>query len=213
VTWTIYEPAGIYRVVEWVYEKYRTGTSFPAWVRLEKSKDGMQWTNVALVTSPASAKSWDTPTTAGPYLMGAGYYYLRVIFYGTQVAGQSGGVGYISAFEINSLKYETVAPLIPEIMAMQASSYEHNFVVRNETNGQFFKVIFTDALNGEIEVDCEAKTFTTLADGKKHRAAIFIPNTQADWMTFEPGDNTLKHTESGVTGLTTTVTHEDLLAV
>jgi len=213
VTWTIYEPAGIYRVVEWIYEKYRTGASYPVWVRLEKSKDGMLWANVASVTSPSSASSWGSPTTAGPYVMGTGYYYLRVIFYGTQAAGQSGGAGYLSAFEVNSLKYETVAPLIPEIMDMQAGSYEHNFIVRNTTNSQFFRVIFTDALNGEIEVDCEAKTFTTLADGKKHRAAIFVPNTQADWMTLDAGANTLRHIESGVTGLTTTVTHEDLLAV
>jgi hypothetical protein len=145
--------------------------------------------------------------------VGEGYYYLRVIMFGTQNAGNSGGTGYVSAFEVNALTYETIDPLMPQIMERHASSYEHNFVLKNLTNGEYFRVIFTDVINGEIEVNCEDKTFTTLADGKRHRAAIFVPNTQRDWMTLDPGNNTLKHLETGVVGLTTTVSHEDMLAV
>lgn len=213
ITWTIYEPAGINRVVSWTYEKYRTGSNYPAWVKLEKSKDGKLWEQVAVITSPASAGSWGAPTTTGPHTIGAGYYYLRAIMWGVQNAGQSGGVGYHSAFEVTALKYETINPLEPEIMARHDNSYEHNFVFRNITNGMYFKIQFTDKLDGEIEVDCEAKTFKTLADNKEHRASIFISNTQADWMVFNPGNNTLKHIETSVTGLMVTITHEDQLAV
>lgn len=211
VTWTIYEPTGIDQVVSWTYEKYRTGATFPAWVKLEKSKDGKIWEQVAVVTSPVSASSWGTPTTAGPYAVADGYFYLRVIMWGTQGAGQSGGVGYHSAFEVTALQYKTVNPLVPEIMARSGSSYEHKFEFINLTNDMYFKVQYTGQLGDEIEVDCEAKTFKTLSDGKQRRAAIFVPNTQADWMVIDPGNNTLEHIESGVIGLTATITHEDLL--
>jgi len=213
ISWTIYEPGGVYRVVSWVYEKYRTGATWPIWTKLEKSKDGIAWESVALVATPSSAGSWGSPTTLGPYVMGTGYYYLRTVMFGTQGAGQSGGTGYVSALETNSLQYETVSPLIPQIMARHDGSYEHNFRFINTLNGYYFKINFTDLLNGELEVDCEAKTIITLADGKKHRAALFVPNSQRDWMVFDPGVNHLKLVEAGVTGLTVVTTHEDQLAV
>lgn len=214
ITWTLYEPGGIYQITEWIYETFKSGSTWPAYTKLEKSTNGVTWEQVVIPTPPTSAGTWGSPTTAGPYAaFSAGYYYLRVIMWGTQVAGQSGGVGLYSAFEVNSLKYTVDNPLVPEIMARQINSYEHNFRIVNQTTGEYFKVNFTDQLNGEIEVDCEAKTFITLADGKKHRAAIFVPNTQRDWMTLVSGNNTLKIFESGVTGLTATIVHEDQLVV
>jgi hypothetical protein len=213
ITWSIYEPGGIYRVVSWVYEKYRIGNTWPERVRLEKSKNGIKWETVEVVTAPTSAGSWGSPISVGPDLMGTGYYYLRTIMFGVQGAGQSGGTGYVSALETNSLKYETVSPLIPEIMPRHDSSYEHNFIFKNNTNGTYFKIKYTGMLNGELEVDCEAKTVTTLADGKRHRAALFVRNNQRDWMIFDPGVNELLHTESAVTGLTVITMHEDQLAV
>lgn len=212
ITWTRYEPAGIASVTSWAYDKYRTGSTWPTWVRLEKSKDGLTWENVVGVVSPTATSAWQT-ASVGPYSLGTGYYYLRVIMMGVQGAGQTGGAGYISALETDTLTYTTVAPLVPEIMTRSLNSYEHNFRLHNNTNGYYFKLIFTCPINSEIEVDCDAKTVTTLADGKKHRAALYVPSTQRDWMIFDPGDNVLEHVESSVTGLTTTITHQDQLVV
>jgi hypothetical protein len=57
ITWTLYEPAGINRVVTWIYEKYRTGASWPAYVRLEKSRNGQMWQAVATITSEQLGQS------------------------------------------------------------------------------------------------------------------------------------------------------------
>jgi hypothetical protein len=209
----IYEPAGIYRVVTWTYEKYRTGPSFPRRVGLQKSKDGLLWENVAAVATPTSAGSWGSPTTAGPYLMGTGYYYLRVVMWGTQNAGQSGGVGYVSAFEVNSLQYETVLPLDVGIRARSDNSYEFNSIFRNTANGSFFRVKTTLAMNDEIELDCDAKTTRVISNNLPRRSAIVVPNTQANWMVFQPGSNPLQYIEAGVTGVTVTISYDELLAV
>jgi hypothetical protein len=212
ITWTIYEPGGIDRVVEYIYETYKTGSRYPAWVKIEKSKDGVGWESVVVLTPPASTGSWGSPTTAGPHAVAAGYYYLRLIMWGTQVGGQSGGVGLLSALEFNSFKYEVEFPLVPEIMARHEGAYEHSFRLLNQRTGEYFKVILADKLNGEFEVDCEAKTLKTLADNRKRRAAIYIPNTQRNWMTFAPGDNDLKLIEESVTGLQITIVQTEMLA-
>ncbi|MBI5935680.1 MAG: hypothetical protein HY867_18410 [Chloroflexi bacterium] len=211
ITWKFYEPGGIASVTQWIYERYKTSSSWPAYVRLMKSKDNKTWEDVATVVTPTAAGAWGS-TTAGPYTIGTDYLYLMVIMWGTQSAGQTGGVGYQAAFEVNSLTYTVENPLEPEIMPRSLNSYEHNFRLLNQTTGEYFKVVYTGKLNGVIEVDCEAKTFTALG-GKLQRSAIFVPNTQKDWMTFASGNNTLKLFETGVTGLTATVIHEDMLAV
>jgi hypothetical protein len=212
IIWSVYEPAGIDRVVSWVYESYRSSV-WPQYAKLEKSKDGIVWEAVSVVTSPASAGSWGSPVTVGPYTMGTGYKYLRVRFYGTQNAGQTGGVGYYSALETNSLKYETVSPLTVSMGSWNTNSYEINGQMLNAATGHYFKLVGTIKLNEEIEVDCAAKTVKTLSDGKPHRSMLLVPNTQANWMEFQPGENPMVYSEGGVTGLTITTSYDDVLVV
>lgn len=211
ITWTLYEPAGIATVTSWSYSKYRTGQSWPTYARLEKSKDGLTWENVSAVTTPTSASSWAT-TTATPGALGSGYYFLRTLFQGQQVAGALSGVGYVSALETNAITYTTAAPLVPEIMARKENSYEHSFTFRNSTNGYYFQLALTCPFDAVVEVDCDNKIIRTLGDNKKRRASLLVPNSQRDWMLLNPGDNTLEHTESGVTGLKATIIHADQLA-
>jgi len=209
ITWMIYDPAGIDQVVEWVYEKYRTGTSWPAWVKLEKSKDGEIWVEVVSVSSPASASSWGTPITVGPYSLGTGYYYLRVILWGGQGGGASGGVGYISALETNSLKYETVSPLDVYMGEWNTNSYEFNGLMRNSATGHYFKLEGTIKQGETIEVDCAKKIVKTLSDNKHRRSMLKAPVSQNNWMEFQPGDNPLTYTETNVTGMEINIIAED----
>lgn len=212
ITWKIFEPGGIASVTQWIYERYRTGGSWPAAVMLMKSKDNKNWSMVAAVTAPTTAAAWSS-TTAGPYTIGTDYPYLMVMMWGSQNPGQVGGVGVQSAFEVNSLTYTVEHPLVPEIMPRSVNSYDYNVRLLNQATGEYFRLKFVGKLNGQVEVDCEAKTVTTLYNGRKYRAALFVPNTQRNWMSFVPGDNRLKLFEDGLTGMTVTVGHEDIQAV
>lgn len=213
IHWSLYEPAGIYRVVSWTTEKYRTGPTWPGYAALQKSLNGSLWTSVVAIVSPTAAASWGSPATVGPYVMGTGYYYLRTLFAGVQGAGQVGGVGVQSALETNALQYETVNPLDVSIGARSANTYEINCIVRNTTNHMYFKVNVTLALNDVVEIDCDAKTVTIVSNNKRYRSGLFVPSTQADWMVLDPGDNTISYTEDEVVAVSVSVTHSDMVAV
>jgi Phage tail protein len=213
IHWRIYEPAGIYRVVSWVTEKYRTGASWPLKAALEKSKEGILWTDVVALASPTAAASWGSPATVGPYVAGSGYYFLQTSFRGVQGCGQAGGVGLQSAMETNALQYETVNPLDVSIGARSDNTYEVNCIIKNMTNNLYFKIRMALTLNDEVEIDCEAKTVTIVSNNKRYRSGLFVPGTQADWMVLDPGNNTFKYTEDGLVAVTVTIEHSDLLAV
>jgi hypothetical protein len=209
ISWEIYEPGGISQVTSYTYERYRVGPSYPENIKIEKSKDGVTWELVYPLTAPTASGSWGSPITAGPHSIAAGYYYLRVMMWGSQVAGS----GLLAALEVSAFTYKVDNPIVPEIMARQDGVYEHDFRILNQTTDEYFRLHISVPFGDEVEVDCDAKTVTTLADNKKRRAALFLPNTQREWMSFAPGDNDLKIIESGLTGMKVTISQQEQLAV
>lgn len=209
----IYEPAGIASVTTWTYEKYRLGLSWPATAALQKSKDGTYWFPVTTVATPASAGSWGSPATVGPFTLGSGYFHLQTYFAGTITGGNSAGVGYEADLETNALTYVTAAPLVPRIMARGSNSYQAEPKFTNTTNGQYFRIQRTMALNEQLEIDCGLKTVTTIADGIRRRSALIVPEDQVAWMEFVSGVNALEYEETGVTGVEITIAYDDMLAV
>ena len=201
---SIYEPAGI-QAAAINAEKYRVG-SWPNLCRMEKSKDGVLYASQYAIATPSVASSWQS-IASGWQSFGTGYRHMRVLMEGVVNAGAS----YEADVELNDCAIALINPPVVSIGTRQTNSYEANFSVENAANGQSFQINFTGKLDGELVIDCKAKTIRYLVDGQYYRVALTKPTNQTPWMELEAGSNTLTYTEEGATGVTLTIEYDDML--
>ena len=114
-------------------------------------------------------------------------------------------------FNLNS----TYVPTVTKIMVAPApatvgNTYSMDGVLANDTNGDSIRVLFTMELDQTLEIDCANHTVTYLKDNSPAFNAVLPSDEDSyDWITLDPGNNTLSWTETGVTAVTGSVVARD----
>ncbi len=205
VLWSIYDPAG-FITVSLNGDKYRLGTGWPALMGLQKSLDGVNWTNVFNEATPGSASTWTVWTQTSVSLSGT-YPHLRFIADGSLASGTQ-GEAYIEAQAATLVRSSSTVPQLVFASAELATTYELSARITNTTTGDFLDVHFIMALNEQLEIDCENKTVTYLLDNSNALNTLTIPK-RLQWLTLESGANTLQYDETGVVALTFYTDYKD----
>jgi phage-related protein len=90
----------------------------------------------------------------------------------------------------------------PEI----SSRYNLDVVIENTTTGEQMRIQFPMAVDETFVVDTDKKLVYFAADGSNQFQAMSLPDTiRRDWLKLQPGSNTLKYNEAGVSTATVTV--------
>lgn len=190
--WGLQHPAGVSSVAM-DGEKYRSSSQWAVKSLLQMSENGRLWADSALtVATPGSASAWTAWSFSGA--LGATYRSLRFLLSGN-LAGIAGREIFI---EIKNTTLTLDSSAVPKVSlgAEQASTYELDFRIRSATTGEWFALNFPIKFGQAVRLDCETKTATSLEDNADIFRALDVP-VQNEWLTFEPGANTLIFTEAG----------------
>lgn len=91
----------------------------------------------------------------------------------------------------------------------EQGNYHLTGILENETTREKLELDFVLDLDSELEIDTYNKIVTWLEDGSRQFQAISLDSNRADWLKLQPGNNTLKYTESGLDTLTITTTYRE----
>ncbi len=173
---------------------YRYNGNWVTKAGLQKSIDGLTWTDQYNLTKPASAQTWTAFSHSGSSLAGT-YNYLQYILEGSI----QGLTGNNVALEVQGLTPTKDRTQIPQgELAAVDSTYHLDVTMDNDATGEEFSVDFVMKVGESLQIDCENKVVTYLADGQDYNGALTSP-VAFEWMTFKPGvTNNLTLTELNV---------------
>lgn len=196
VVWSIDHPAGV-TTVTWSGRKYRVSTKWPKTAAFQKSLDGKKWTSVANEATPASAAAWADLTAHSSVSLGGTYRSLRFFFSGTGSAVANDK--YL--LSVTAVTFVVDSANVPTVVRQSPSSiYEVSGTLYNDTNGKAVAVSFVMDYSQTLECDTEEQTVTYLKDGTPVFYAVQPVEVSFEWFPVEPGANTLRWVETGVTG-------------
>ena len=85
----------------------------------------------------------------------------------------------------------------------EQGGYYLNCVIENVTTGEAIRLTMITALNTALEVDCDRRVVTWLADNSRQMGALAVLGApRRHWLRLTPGSNTLRFTDVGTTGVT-----------
>jgi hypothetical protein len=193
-------------------EKFRVGSVWP--VVQCKQVNSVLWTEA----TPASPSSWGAlsahsavavPNTVSPQ-------YIRFEMVGS-VSKSSGAMARVEYEAVTFALNSSYTPTVTKIMATPApvtgaNVYTMDGILANDTKGQSVRVKFDIAVNQTLEIDCARHVITLLTDNSPAFNALLPTDEDSfDWITLDPGNNTLSWTETGVTAITGSVIHRDMM--
>jgi len=193
LAWNLEHPAGITNVAM-DGEKFRSSAQWAAKARLQLSENGRLWNDSALaVASPAAAGAWTAWNFNGA--LGAAYRYVRLLLAGTL----AGVADRTLSVEVSNATLTLDSAAVPSVSlgAEMANTYHLDFRIRNATTGEMFALQYPIKLGQAVRIDCEQKTALSLEDNADIFRALDLP-VQSEWMTLQPGENSLVFTEDGV---------------
>jgi hypothetical protein len=183
--------------------KKRVGTSWPTTMALQKSKDGVQFTNQFNESTPATAGSFGSITNTGTQTLGADYEHVR--FYA------SGG---LPAVLDNAVYLEvqgvTVVITNPITAAMQGEEdnydldceIQNTFTYQGETVTESMFLRWTMGIDETITINSEMRAITHSDGTNAYRALQKLDVERLEWLAFRPGvTNQLKLIDAGTTDL------------
>ena len=128
--------------------------------------------------------------------MSGTYKYVRVFFKGAVGATANNYV----ALEVTDATLTLSSSLVPQLsLGARQDNYYVNATITNTTTGDFFTIKGPLAVGESVVIDTELETVTT-SDGSK--MIVAFSSRRAGWLDLQPGNNTLKYTEAGVSALT-----------
>lgn len=209
LAWTWYSPVGATDVT-FNGKVYRVGSAWPGTkgnMSLQKSTDGVHWTNVWNQSSPASASSW-TSYTGSPTSLSGTYYYLRLYAKGATSPSTS-AEGAIEGTTVAITRPSGSVPGI-SVGSERSSTYELNCKLTNNGTGEYIKVHKLMTLNQTIRVDCLNHAVSLLDDNSDAYGALTLSTVRADWLNLAPGTTvTLQFDDTGTAGVTLTTRYYD----
>lgn len=197
LAWAIYHPAGV-TDTSFDGEKYRNSAGWPTQaVGLQKSLNGVNWTQVWSETSPSVISTFEAVTHNTVTLSGS-FPFVRIIFAG----GVGAGTSFVAYLEIGNATLTFTSGNLPQILVSSPiSSYEIDCQIRNNTTNKSIFVRKVIALNESLEIDCQLKKVTYLKDNSRN-AFVDWSSSRYDWLDLAPGDNEIEFIDVGTTALT-----------
>jgi hypothetical protein len=208
LVWEIYHPAGA-STVAMDGEVYRTDADWAKKSLLQYSSDGITWTDSAVTfITPGSALTWTARSDSAA--LGATYKHLRFLFRGKIPSGLISSAENIIYAEVEDCTLTLDSSNTPSITlgAENTTTYEMDMNLRNETTDEEFSLAYVFKFGEAIEIDCENKTVSYLEDNSDIFLALDVP-AQSEWMTLDPGSNTLTYTEAGITDVDIDLSWQD----
>jgi hypothetical protein len=108
-----------------------------------------------------------------------------------------------AAIEVNTADVYLDSNYIPSASpaSEQNGPYLLDGVLENTTTGESISIFFLMEIDETLEIDTDAKTVRYLKDGSNQFQAVSVEPLRLDWLRLEAGSNTLKFTESGLSGM------------
>jgi phage-related protein len=196
IEWVLYHPAGITHVTL-DGEKYKKALNFPS-AYLQKSNDGVNYSNVFTEAAPGSAATWTALSSHSAVSLSGTYKYLRLQFTGNLPATADNEADFSVqnvTLTIDSTKVPTVT------MGSEENNYWLNATITNNTSGEAITLSGPLALNETLTVDCLNRTIT-LANGANALRWMTKSSRRVSWLDLAPGNNTLQFDDTGTAGVT-----------
>jgi hypothetical protein len=200
-----YNPCGISRVNITSANKYLKdlSVSWSAFTRAGSGAGG-EWVDEWEIVAPTVANTWQSWTRDETLAS-------MVFQYGIVRQPTHFGVGLEvshstltdAAIEVNTADVYLDTNYIPSASpaSEQSGPYLLDGVLENTTTGESMSVFCLMQINETLEIDTDAKTVKYLKDGSNQFQAVTIEPLRLDWLRLQAGSNTLKFTESGLSGM------------
>jgi len=197
----LYNPCGIL-TGNFTNGEKRENDYLPDWddhiVPRIQSSNGSSWVTEYEIPAPSVVNTWESWNRNETLTAGAVYVALFVEYY-----DPGNNQAYLEAADCTVTLDSSNTPT--HTIGDEQGNYSLDCVIENETTEKAIAVAYTMALNDELEIDSDprAKTVIDLSDGSVQMQALTLQGgPRKDWLTLQPGNNTLKYTETGAVGLT-----------
>jgi hypothetical protein len=186
--WLGYFPDLVASVASVSGEQNQTTASRPA-VALQAAKTNAAYANLWTVAAQVSSDygTWTAWTKASTdAVIPAGTKYLRWVQAGTitGVANNAAKVG-ISAITIGLTNYPNIQ------IRTETNNYKLDCIIRNETTGEFFRVVYPMLLGETLIIDTDPNFPTAKYKGQIVNSAIYLSSARACTLKLQPGANTI----------------------
>jgi hypothetical protein len=191
--WGLINPCGIVNVAWANGKRRRAGTGFVVHCRHWR-RGASWWSDHYSLPPPSSVNVWETWSYSGPPFPVSDVIAIAAYFHPQDAEAGDATV------TLNSSE----TPLVT--VNAEQGGYTLLATLTNTTTNERFTVVFTMALNTEIEIDCDNRTIRYLADNSRQLQALTVGPGQRHWMRLAPGNNTLRFDDAGTNGVTVTTT-------
>lgn len=185
--WVMYNSAGwtTFTIVDAVY---RYSADFPAFMGLQKSLDGVNWSNCTGFpeAKPAGSKSWTAGAAHSAVSLGGTFRWLRWIADGAIAGNIPNNVAAIEATSITLARNSSNVMQLVYTSAQQATTYHIKATITNVGTGDAISLDFVMLLNDTLEVDCLNKNITHIENNGNAIGAISYNSKRNYWITVEP---------------------------
>lgn len=203
--WNLYHPAGGTQAV-YSGEMYKSTTTYPTYKRLYKSTNGISgyWRVAAYLTTPTTAGSWEA--FAGTVALTSNYKHFMFNLAG----GMSALASASSYLEVGDFTMNLATANVPSVSIGTAQpNYNLDMVIENTTTGEAINLNYVMEVGHTLTIDCVNKT-VEYDNNLSALSALSIDTNRNDWMTLNPGANTITITEDGMTDMDITITWEEV---
>lgn len=200
--WGLYHPAGITHVTA-SGEIRRMATNWPL-ARLNKSRNGTNWSTQYTLAQPASAGAFAAWTKSSEAL-GNTYSYLEFLFDGVV----KGSVSNEADFEVESVTLTIDSTRIPTIVSItEAANYHLDGVLTNNLTGKQLPVRWTMKLNETLVIDTLNRTVTY--NGSVNALSALGEFNRVDWFDLTGGvANQLQWDQTGTQSVEFKIEYRD----
>lgn len=167
---------------------YRYSADFPALVGLQKSSDGVNWTNCTGFpeAKPVSAQVWTAGAAHNSISLGGTFKWLRWIINGS-IAGNI--PKNVAAGEITSItltRNTNNAMQLAYSSVSQTTTYHLQCTIANNGTGDTIYIDFVMLVNDTLIIDCLNKNVTHYENGANAIGALSTNTKRNYWLTIEP---------------------------
>lgn len=202
IVWELNHPVGGTQIV-YNGEYYKATSSYPGYRRIMRAKAGGGYSTITNLSAPTTAGSWES--FAGTSTLSAAYPRWQWNLQG----GLSAITDNVAYLEINDFTLSLSPTNMPVVtMAAEEANYQLDMTIENATTGEAIDVSYIMALNKTITLDCATNT-ATYDDGQPAASAVETNSARDYWLHLQPGANSIVVSETGLTGVTVTLTWEE----
>lgn len=208
ILWSNYFPYGV-STVSHSYERFQYTSTGPAIAGLQSSADGKTWkTAINYPSSDVPSTDYNTWTSGSAATtdisITAGTKYLRYIFSGT-VPATANNACYLG------MTTSTVASTNVSYASRRGEQSTYTFIgtITNSTNGQSFTINYPIHTGKTLSIDCNPNFPYVKYNGLYVNKAITLDSVRGEYLSLDPGANTLTFTADTVGTVSIIVYHYD----